>query len=141
MGYNIRIQKSTAIIIAKNKAEVLQRWKNLNKPENNHLKNGGSWGGGNKQNYWYSWMDENYDQTCNTCEDILEMMGFDYEVNEIGDISITYYDSKTGQEDLFFNEVADLVEGKILFIGEDDAAYKWVFQDGKMEVISLHHDF
>jgi len=128
MGYYVRIVKSTAVIPAENKETVLQIWKDLNKPENNHLKNGGGWTGGVKTKHWYSWMDADYDKTCNSVEEILAQMGFDCTLHGNGDVSIDDYDSKTGQEELFLNAVDNLITGKIKWMGEEGESWTTHFK-------------
>lgn len=129
MGYNVRIIASTLTLPWEYLPEILERWKDLNKPENNSIKNGGSYSGGKQTNYWFSWMDENYDQTCDSVEDILEMLGFDGDPTMDGDIRVTSYDGKTGQEDIFFRRIADLIpEGQsVTWLGEDDDLWQWKF--------------
>ena len=129
MGYYVSIKKSTAVIPAHNKATVLAIWKDLNKPENNHLKRGGSYnGGGEKSRHWYSWMDADYDQTCNSVEEVLDMLGFYYTSHDNGDVSIDGYDSKTGQEDLFLERVENLLTGEIEWLGEEGETWTTKFK-------------
>jgi hypothetical protein len=91
------------------------------------LKYGGSWGGGGKRtSAWFSWMTADYDKTCTSVEEILDMLGFYYTVKD-NDIYITGYDSKTGQEDFFFQSISHLITGKICWIGEDDLEWNWLF--------------
>ena len=133
MGYEVQIRHSTLTIPAVNKPAVFQIWKDLNKPENNHLKNGGSYSNGKKNEHWYSWMDTDYDETCKNCEDILEMLGFDLDVTEDGGIAISGYNSQMGQEDLFIAKAAHLMSGTIDWVGEDGETFSWtVGIDGKL---------
>lgn len=133
MGYEVQIRHSTLTIPAVNKPAVFQIWKDLNKPENNHLKNGGSYSNGKKNEHWYSWMDADYDKTCKNCEDILEMLGFYLDVTEDGGIAISGYNSKTGQEDLFIEKAAHLMSGTIDWVGEDGETFSWtVGIEGKL---------
>lgn len=85
------------------------------------LKHGG--GGGH---FWYSWMPEKYDETCNSVEEILDHLGFDFQRTTEG-ILITGYYRKMGQEDLFFQRISHLIEGEISWIGEDDETWTWLF--------------
>jgi hypothetical protein len=129
MGYNVQIKHSTAVIPAEHKDEVLQIWKDLNKPENNHLKRGGSWSKGEQNVWWYSWMPSNYDLTVTSVEDVLNELGFETELDHEGNVLICEYDSKRGQESLFFNRVAHLIKGQIMWEGEDGST--WVWELGK----------
>lgn len=128
MGYYTRITHSNAVIPTENLSEVYRRWCELNAPANEHLKSGGSYQGGKRVESWYSWMTSDYDKTCKTAEEILDMLGFEFQLTERG-IEITNYDSKTGQEDLFFERVKDLVNGEIDWVGEDGYQYQWNFDD------------
>ena len=125
MGYNTRIKNSTAMIPAEHKDEVLQIWKDLNKPENNHLKRGGGWSKGEQNAWWYSWMPANYDQTVTSADDVLNELGFETVLDPDGNILICEYDSKMGQEALFFERVDHLLKGEILWEGEDGSEWAW----------------
>jgi hypothetical protein len=127
MGYYVRITKSTTVIPNEHRNEVVKLWKLLNHPKFDERKRGGSYQGGKKAKAWYSWMTEDYDQTCNTVEDVLDMLGFEHELSQDGSVQVTEYDNKTGQEDIFFNTVAHLITGEMYWIGEDDDRYKWNF--------------
>jgi hypothetical protein len=128
MGYYVEIVNSTLTIPAAAKSAVLQTWKDLNRPQNNYRKRGGSYSGGGKTAHWYSWMDENYDIHVQTVEDVLNMLGFSFAVLDNGDTLVTGYDSKTGQEDLFFEEVRPLVHGSVQWLGEDGEKFYWEFE-------------
>ena len=136
MGYNVRIVNSTLSIPDEVKAQVYAIWCALNKPHNNHLKNGGGYSGGRQTQHWYSWMDEHYDQTCKSVEDILDQLGFEHVPNANCGIDIIGYDSKTGQEDLFFQRVAHLLNGKIQWLGEDGGRWTWQF-DGQGQCLRI----
>ena len=125
MGYNTRIKHSTAMIPAEKKDEVLQIWKDLNKPENDHLKRGGAYRDGAKHTAWFSWMPANYDETVTTVDDVLNELGFETVLDPDGNILICEYDSKMGQEDLFFKRVNHLLKGQILWEGEDGSEWVW----------------
>ena len=137
MGYYVKIVKSTCVIPNENKEEVLQIWKDLNKPENNHLKNGGSWKSGEQTAWWYSWMDADYDQTCHSVDDVLDQLGFDYGLSDNGDVAIGGYDSKSGQEDVFFEAVEHLLVGDIEWMGEQGE--EWTIRYGK-QAHTMFHD-
>jgi hypothetical protein len=134
MGYYINIDESNVVLTEENQSQILQRWKDLNSPSNNHLKRGGSWSEGKQVATWYSWLDQNYDKTVEDCAEMLEMLGFDFETQDNGDIHVTGYDRKTGQEDLFFKAISDLIPAGqyIHWRGEDGETYSWVFAQNKM---------
>lgn len=76
-------------------------------------------------------MDENYPETCANAQEILTELGFETEFDEAGNLLITEYDSKEGQEDLFFQSIAHLIpsESYMLWIGEDGEKYAWIFDN------------
>jgi hypothetical protein len=135
MGYNARITKSTVVIPASRLDVTLQRWKGLNRQENNHLKQGGSYHGGKQRVWWFSWMDEDYDTKVQSVADVLDMLGFDYvSYTADGSVEITGYDSKMGQEELFFATIASgIPEGQYInWIGEDGHTWQWLFTGGQL---------
>lgn len=119
--------------------------------ERDDLKRGGSWGGsGSTADHsrpeglsyhparWFSWMDADYPSKCKDLIQILEMLGFEVEV-DITTNSCTRYDlrynQKMGQEELFLQALAPyLTDGYIEWKGEDDSMWKDVFVGGSMEV-------
>jgi hypothetical protein len=134
MGYVVKIEKSTAVIPNVNRTMILDTWKNLNAPENDHMKRGQSFsrsGGVESVTKHYSWLPTHYDTTVKSIEDMLDLFEFSYEVDPItNDIAITGYEAKMGQEELFFQRVFDLLTGKIFWHGEDDS--RWVWNFGKL---------
>jgi len=117
MGYYVRTAQCTVVIPAQHLERVYEILCNLNKY--NELKRGGSWSGGKQTKWWFSWMDENYPETCNDAMDIFKMLGFDCEYNNQGDLCLLHYDQKTGQEDLFLKVIANYATGMIRWVGED----------------------
>jgi len=102
-------------------------------------KNGGSWGGGTEGRTaaWYSWMPADL-RTLPTVQDVFRELGFEVEVDgDTGDVFIGRYDSKMGQEEVFFAAAAPFIEdGDYEWQGEDGAFWKWSFTDGKMFYLS-----
>lgn len=88
-------------------------------------KRGGSWAGGKEMSRHFSWMDADYDQKVTSAQEVFEALGFYVECNPDDGLTLTGYDSKSGQEDLFIEEVADLaVPGWVMeWRGEDGE--KW----------------
>lgn len=129
MGYYVNIWDSDCRIAAAVKPQVYKIWCDLNHPSNNHKKRGGQFTGGEQTAWWYSWMSEHYDQECKTVEEILDQLGFGYDTLDDGSLVITDYDRKTGQEELFFNEIAHLLTGTISWGGEEGESWDWTFQD------------
>ena len=127
MGYHVEIEGAKLTIKAEVQDQVLAIWKELNSSKHDHQKRGG--GGGKK---WYSWMTEDYDKNCQTIDDILEELRFDIQRMPNNDVKIVDFQSKLGQEDVFFKAIAHLIEpGQyLLWKGEDRNSFAWAF-DGK----------
>ena len=120
MGYEAYIKKSTVVIPAVHLDRVLRIFKFINRPEFNTLKSGGSWANGQKNKFWYSWMQEDYHETCNSVSDVLVELGFDIDDSDADlGIRITGYHSKLGQEDIFLGVIGHLITGTIDWHGED----------------------
>jgi hypothetical protein len=131
MGYYVNIEAVNWLLPVVHEDAALQALKNLNDPSNDHLKRGGRFAGGKETAKWFSWMPEDYDKTVTTVYEVLDMLGFETEVLPEG-TRIRAYDSKTGQEDLFLETIAEFVEpgSFIEWRGEDGAAWRNDF-DGK----------
>lgn len=87
---------------------------------------------------WFSWLDPNYPDTCLTFDKILEQLGFDFTINDNGDVATydLHYDNKTGQEELFLEAIAPyVISGELEWSGEDGQMWKNVFVDSKMETL------
>lgn len=131
MGYEVRIVESSVVLPRDKLDQIFAIWKHINDPKFNHLKSGGSFSGGTKTAYWYSFMDEDYDNTAEKIDDILTALRFSFEYNQEGGIGSLQYDTKTGDEDLFFISISHLIPpGIISWIVEDGDRFDWVF-DGK----------
>lgn len=134
MGYYVTLNNSTAVIRKENQDEAYKILCDLNKEDD--LKRGGSWSGGKYTEKWFSWMDSNYPEKCKDVVDIIQELGFNGNVDDEGDFYIYGYDNKTGQEQLFFERIAHLVEGEMEWTGEDGYHFKWVFEDGELNELS-----
>lgn len=89
-------------------------------------------------NKWYSWMSWNYDEICNSAQEILEMLGFDTQINGSG-LFLLGYDNKSGQENLFLAALAPYLVSAygngvatIDWRDEYGAEWRWAFKNGKM---------
>jgi len=133
MGYYVKISKSSLTIAASTKPSIYKVWCDLNDLKYNAQKRGGSWSSGGQASWNYSWMDEDYPSSCQTMEEILDMLGFEFTVTEKGDIKDLKYENKTGQEQIFFKALAPYITRPALinWRGEDGARYSWIFGDGK----------
>jgi len=99
-------------------------------------KRGGSSGGDKAPRYWFSWMPEDLRTLVDT-KAVFAELGFEVNENEDGDLLISCYDNKSGQEDVFFAAAAPFIEdGEYEWTGEDGDFWKWQFRDGKMFLLS-----
>ena len=99
-------------------------------------KRGGSSGGDKAPRFWYSWMPEDL-RTLTDTKAVFVELGFEVRDDENGDLLISCYDNKTGQEDVFFAAAAPFIEeGEYEWTGEDSDFWKWQFRDGKMYLLS-----
>jgi len=138
MGYYVKLHDSTVVIPKENLEEAYECMCRLNTTHHD-VKRGGSWDQGKLVEKWFSWMDENYPETCLNFLEIIEALGFNYEGMSNGDIKIVFYDSKTGQEDIFFRSIAHLFkdeESCMFWIGEDGDRWIWLFSGGKMFIVT-----
>ena len=126
MGYYVKITSSTAKIPAANLKTAYEKMCALN-VTHDHKKRGGSWSGGKEEARWFSWMDANYPETCKDAQEILEQLGFETFYDNNGDLVIDYYDSKTGEEDLFMGAIENLTTGRITWVGEDGSTWTTIF--------------
>ena len=96
-------------------------------------KHGGSFGGG-EEIRWFSWMPADL-RTLPDAKAVFEALGFEVRDDENGDLLISCYDSKTGQEDIFAAAAAPFIEdNEYEWTGEDGSFWKWHFEDGKMSI-------
>jgi hypothetical protein len=135
MGYCIDLMDVNLTIPAEHLDEAYRRMQDLNKPENDHLKRGGSFGPGKERVLWFSWMNGRYtDGECVDAADILDELRFNNRYDEASrTLRVIGFDGeKIGQEDLFFDAIADLVTpgSFVEWLGEDGARWRWVF-DGQ----------
>jgi hypothetical protein len=96
-------------------------------------KNGGSYApGSGKTASWFSWMPADLTTLPDTAA-VFSELGFEVNDDENGDLLISCYDNKTGQEEVFFAAAAPFIEdGEYEWQGEDGAFWKWSFVGGKM---------
>lgn len=136
MGYYVNIESVEWFLPVVHEAAALQALKDLNDPRNDDLKRGGSFSGGKQTAAWFSWMPEDYDKTVTSVSEVLELLGFDVDTVPEGTY-IRRYDSKTGQEDLFLNAIAEFVEpgSFIEWRGEDGAFWRNDFDGKKMRTL------
>jgi hypothetical protein len=133
MGYYWRLEE-TSVIIPENE-KVLQLLKDIN-TTHHLLKKGGSYDG----KKWFSWMPEDYDETCTSVKEIFELLGFECETIEDEDdetirkVQLISFDNKRGQEMLFLALIAHFIEdgSYMKFRAEDELIFEYTFQLGKL---------
>lgn len=83
---------------------------------------------------WFSWMPWDYDVKFSTAKEIIEELGFQVDETEEG-LEIYGYADKTGQEDIFFQAIGDLLQPdrEILWIGEDFDNWRWRTYEGRID--------
>lgn len=124
MGYYVNITDGQVTIPANNLPSAYKRLCALN--AHDHLKNGGSWSGGKQTERWFSWCYPDYPNKCEDTQAIFQMLGFETMTDSAGSLVLLGYDSKTGQEDLFLDTIADLCtdDSYLVWRGEDGAMWK-----------------
>lgn len=137
MGYNITLENANFRI---RECKLDQAWEvvaALNKRDD--LKSGGSWSGGEKKECWFSWMDADYPtkaleaferkECSHPLEYVFSQLGFDTTRDEGKGLRLHWYDSKTGDEEIFLDAVAPFVEpGSFLeWSGEDGLRWRHEF--------------
>lgn len=128
MGYYVKIKESTFRIPAANLDAALVELKALNHNPLVEKRGGHYQPKAGKTQSFFSWMPHDYDRHVTTAEEVFILLGFETEKDETtGDVLITGYDSKIGQEELFLNAVKHLVtpDSAITWIGEEDEMWRW----------------
>jgi hypothetical protein len=76
---------------------------------------------------WYSWMPERWHETVGSIEQVLELVGFSVTKTRQAGLNVytLTYDSKTGQEEVFLNSLADYAQVDVEVTGEDGERWKW----------------
>lgn len=133
MGYYVRYEGTITVPPAKHD-NILEALKNLN--HRHDLKHGGAFGANVSpdpyESRWFSWMPPRYHEQVESVWDVLELLGFDGTPNESGVYEV-YYDSKTGDEDLFLEElVRNGGEVDLYATGEDDHHWHLISEDGQL---------
>jgi hypothetical protein len=133
MGYNVSTTETNWTIPADKVEDAYKAVCALNH-DPNARKGGGSWGGGQRIEVWFSWMSANYDTECKDLCEVMEMVGFDCGLEEDGTFYLGWYDSKTGDEDQFLAALAPFsTEGSYLvWQGEDGALWRNEVVGGQM---------
>lgn len=153
MGYEVHTIDGQLMIKKENQQRGYELVCELN--VHDELKRGGAWGGkpfvrpvnskslAQDPGKWFAWMPWNYDEVYGNLEEILDALGFYCDHTDEGDLIVEGYGwNKSGQEELFLQALAPLVEngGFLVWAGEDDCIWANCFQNGEMssEDVCLH---
>lgn len=143
MGYFVNITNQNFFVPKENFDAAYKAMCALN--DRDDLKSGGSWGGNGITSdnprpegmtyhpaKWFSWMPANYPAVCKDFLSILKEMGFEYDLDDSGNLGLVHYDNKTGAEGHFFEAIAPFVQDGsfIEWRGEDGSEYRWLFTNG-----------
>jgi len=143
MGYYVSITNQNFFVPKENFDAAYKAMCALN--DRDDLKSGGSWGGNGITSdsprpegmtyhpaKWFSWMPANYPAVCKDFLSILKEMGFEYDLDDSGNLGLVHYDNKTGAEGHFFEAIAPFVQDGsfIEWRGEDGSEYRWLFTNG-----------
>lgn len=139
MGYFIEIMESDAYVPANQIEAACRGLESMMQPDE-VAKNGqgGSWGDGERKQVWYSWVDT---QQCidllakNDLQGFIEHWGFETYLNQkTGDLEITGYDRKAGDQDYMLHNLAPFIADgtSMKWRGEEGEMWAFVFENGKM---------
>jgi len=143
MGYFVNITNQNFFVPKENFDAAYKAMCALN--DRDDLKSGGSWGGNGITSdsprpegmtyhpaKWFSWMPANYPAVCKDFLSILKELGFEYDLDDSGNLGLVHYDNKTGAEGHFFEAIAPFVQDGsfIEWRGEDGGEYRWLFTNG-----------
>lgn len=128
MGYYVNITGSSAAMPKTKEAAAYAALVELNKHDEG--KTGGRWGPNGLEERWFAWMPPNYPEECPTVRAILECLDFDCREDEEF-VYIDYYNSKTGNEDVFIKALAPFLTGHMAWRGEEGEEWMWEFTPGK----------
>lgn len=131
MGYYIDTIEAVNLVIKADDFDAAYRALcDLN--NRNDLKKGGVWpqeeAEGPNPNVWFSWMQWNYPEVCETLRDILTHIGYETSMED-GNLRIDSYHDKHGCEDVFLCALTPWLPrgSSILFQGEDNHQWMYVF--------------
>lgn len=143
MGYLAELTDSKFHIAKSQHKACLSAIKQLMGPQYDHLKQGGSWQGGNRITACYSWVDTEEVLKARTLDEALLAWGYVVCLDNNGDITAIEQENgetKLGQEGILFDTIRPFVTpgSYIKFRGEDDEEFGWEF--GKPQPIVKKRD-
>jgi len=122
MGFYVTINESDTYILKEHLDAAFKAMCALN-----HDPKAQKGGGSSTGEKWFSWMEADYDKKCSTADQILTELGFYTDLTGEGDLAITDYDNKIGDESQFLDAIAPFVnpDAYIIWHGEDGSFWKW----------------
>ena len=128
MGYDVSLTAGDFTVAPDQLEPLFEALKALNRRDD--LKTGGSYGRLPDGTYGltsshFAWMDENYDQTLHSAEEIFEALGFTTATDGNGTLSLEEYDSKAGAEDFFLATAAPFVTAGSYLEWEGEDGTRW----------------
>lgn len=136
MGYYVSLKHSNVKLPKESERLAYEAMLRLDETAH-HLKNGGSYSASGKARSWFSWMPEDLKEL-KSIKEFFEQLGFMYRETDDA-YEITGYDSKSGQEDLFFWAIAPYLRpidadwpADMEWQGEDGSQWTWTFTGGEM---------
>lgn len=112
----------------KNADAIVQALKDLNKKDD--LKRGGSYGKDGRE-YWFSWVDEKYDEYLTDVEQLFSsVLCWDYTTHcDDGKVSFEFsYNDKWGQHEVFFLTMAPYLDKLYIHHNCDEADHQWILE-------------
>lgn len=87
-------------------------------------------------NVWFAWTPWNYDEICKSAVEILERLDFRVVYDNHGNLLALFLDDEAGDQGIFLNALAPVVEdgSYIVLMGDGDYRniFRCLFKDGKM---------
>jgi len=136
MGYYINTNEQDFLLPVEHLHSAYEAMCALNKHDD--LKRGGTYSADlDKRESWYSWMASNYPEITNNILDIFEMLGFDIDLDDDGNITGLQYNNKDGAQDIFLAAIAPFVaDGSwINWDGEDGDRWRFIYRNGRMKIV------
>lgn len=143
--YNLNTMDSKIVVKKENLPRAYELLCELN--AHDELKTGGHWPQNKEKpadsksvaknpNVRFAWMPWNYDEICKSAVEILEWLNFCAVYDKDGNLSALLFDDEAGDQNIFLNALAPVVEdgSYIVLMGDDNYRniFRCFFKDGKM---------
>ena len=129
MGYYISLEESNALLPKSACDEALRRFRAMNETHGDRRR-GSAYSEGKLVSRWFAWMPEDPLEWGDTAAQVLEQVGFYVTECESG-FTIDGYDKKSGDQDVFIEVIADLLEPSHAVSGvpEGTVVMQWEGED------------